>query len=81
MTLRTCLLVTDDPDDHQAISEALSQISEKTIVLNILDSQKALTLLKESTYRPDYIFLDLSMLDNSVAIVPGISVMLCQPFR
>jgi CheY-like chemotaxis protein len=61
MTLRTCLLVTDDPDDHQAISEALSQISEDTIVLNILDSQKALMLLKESACQPDYLFLDLSM--------------------
>jgi CheY-like chemotaxis protein len=61
MALRTCLLVTDDPDDHQAISEAVSQISEKTIVLNILDSQKALMLLKESDCQPDYLFLDLSM--------------------
>ncbi|HEY3405529.1 MAG TPA: hypothetical protein VGK59_19235 [Ohtaekwangia sp.] len=63
MTLRTCLLVTDDPDDHQTISEAISQISEKTVVMNILDSQKALILLKDgsSTYQPDYVFLDLSM--------------------
>lgn len=61
MTIRTCLLVTDDPDDHHAISEAIAQISEKTVVLNILDSQKALMLLKESSYQPDYLFLDLSM--------------------
>jgi CheY-like chemotaxis protein len=63
MPLRTCLLVTDDSDDHQSISEAISQISEKTVVLNVLDSQMALLLLreKESKYQPDYIFLDLSM--------------------
>ena len=61
MTLRTCLSITDDPDDHHAISEAISQISEHTVVLNILDSQKALLLLKESSYQPDYVFLDLSM--------------------
>jgi len=61
MTLRTCLLVSDDADDHHAISEAVSQLSERIIVLNILDSQKALVLLKESSFMPDYIFLDLSM--------------------
>jgi hypothetical protein len=59
--LRTCLLVTDDMDDHQVISEALGIVSERTILLNIIDSQKAVLLLKESTYRPDYIMLDLSM--------------------
>jgi hypothetical protein len=48
-------------DDHQAMSEALGVVSEKTILLNIIDSQKALLLLKEKTYLPDYIILDLSM--------------------
>jgi len=61
MALKTCLLVTDDPDDHQAFSEALAEVSEKAIVLIILDSQKALSLLKAKTHTPDYIFLDLSM--------------------
>jgi CheY-like chemotaxis protein len=61
MTVKTCLLVTDDPDDHQAFSEALTEISERTVVLNILDSQKALSLLLSKRYAPDYIFLDLSM--------------------
>ena len=61
MALKTCLLVTDDPDDHQAFSEALAEVSEKAIVLIILDSHKALSLLKAKTHNPDYIFLDLSM--------------------
>jgi CheY-like chemotaxis protein len=61
MTVKTCLLVTDDPDDHQVIAEALSDISESTILLNILDSQKALLLLKDAEYRPDYLMLDISM--------------------
>lgn len=61
MTVKTCLLVTDDPDDHQAFSEALSEISDDAIVLNILDSQKALIFLASKKYSPDYIFLDLSM--------------------
>jgi CheY-like chemotaxis protein len=61
MTLKTCLLITDDPDDHQAFSEAVSELSEDTVVLIVLDSQKALDLLKSKTHLPDYIFLDLSM--------------------
>lgn len=61
MTLKTCLLVTDDPDDHQAFSEAISEIAEDTIVLVVLDSQKAMELLKSKTHLPHYIFLDLSM--------------------
>jgi CheY-like chemotaxis protein len=61
MIVKTCLLVTDDPDDHQVIAEAISDISESTILLNILDSQKALLLMKEGEYRPDYLMLDISM--------------------
>lgn len=61
MNTRTCLLVTDDSDDHQAFSEAASEISESAIVLIILDSQKALQLLKTNTHQFDYIFLDLFM--------------------
>jgi CheY-like chemotaxis protein len=61
MQLKTCLLVTDDPDDHQAFSEALSEISDNTILIVILDSQKAALLLREKKHIPDYIFIDLSM--------------------
>jgi len=61
MAVKTCLLVTDDPDDHQAFSEALSEISDDTVVLNVLDSQKALKFLLSKKPSPDYIFLDLSM--------------------
>jgi CheY-like chemotaxis protein len=58
---RTVLLVTDDPDDHHAISEAIADISDDTVVLNVLDSQQALKLLKSKMHTPDYLFLDLSM--------------------
>jgi hypothetical protein len=61
MQLKTCLLITDDPDDHQAFSEALSEISDNTILIVILDSKKASLLLREKKYTPDYIFVDLSM--------------------
>jgi CheY-like chemotaxis protein len=61
MTVKTCLLVTDDPDDHQSFSEAFAEISENAVVLIVLDSLKALTLIKSQKHAPDYIFLDLSM--------------------
>lgn len=60
MTVKICLLIADDPDDHQAFSEALSDY-EKTIVLIILDGKKALELIRAKLYLPDYIFVDLSM--------------------
>jgi CheY-like chemotaxis protein len=61
MTLKKCLLVTDDPDDHLVFSDVIADITEKAVVFNILDSQKALAFLLEKTHSPDYIFLDLSM--------------------
>jgi hypothetical protein len=85
MTVKTCLLVTDDPDDHQAFSEAASEISEGAIVLIILESQKALELLKTKAHKFNYIFLDLSMhgirintflkiLQNELKLDAGIAV-------
>jgi CheY-like chemotaxis protein len=61
MNLETCLLVTDDPDDHQVFSEALSEISSGIIPVVVGDSDKAIELLKAKKLIPDYIFLDLSM--------------------
>lgn len=61
MNLETCLLVTDDPDDYQVFSEALSEISPSVVLVVVPDSEKALDLLKAKKFLPDYIFLDLSM--------------------
>lgn len=61
MAIQICLLVSDDLDDHQAISEALSEISANTILLNIIDSQKAVLLLQHSEHQPNRLILDLSM--------------------
>jgi len=60
MAIKTCLLITDDPDDHVAISEAISEIDKDMIVLLVLESEKALELLKGNAHIPHYIFLDLS---------------------
>jgi DNA-binding NtrC family response regulator len=61
MNLKTCLLITDDPDDHDAFSEALSEISSQLVLIVISNSEKALEVLKSKKYRPDYIFVDLCM--------------------
>lgn len=63
MTLRTCLLVTDDPDDQSEFSEALYEVSADAILLSVVHSKKAMELLQSETHIPNYIFLDLSMLD------------------
>ena len=54
MKVKTCLLITDDPDDHQAFSEAFAEVSEETIVLIVLDSQKALEMLRAKKHVPDH---------------------------
>ncbi|MBT1699549.1 hypothetical protein KK083_21805 [Fulvivirgaceae bacterium PWU4] len=75
MTLKTCLLVSDDPDDHQGFSEASNEISKGAVVLIILDSQKAIEFLKNTAQHFDFIFLDLSMhgiqINNFLEILRG----------
>jgi len=58
---KTCLLVTDDPDDQVQFSEALNGISSDTILISVSDSRKALTLIKKDILRPTFIFFDLSL--------------------
>lgn len=59
--IKTCLLVTDDPDDHQTFTEAISKVAADTIVLIVVDSSKALSLLTSLTHVPDHVIIDLSM--------------------
>jgi CheY-like chemotaxis protein len=59
--IETSLLITDDSDDHQSFSEALAELTSDNVVLIILDSNKAIKLLTSKKYKPDYLFLDLSM--------------------
>jgi CheY-like chemotaxis protein len=61
MDLRTCLLVTDDPDDHQAFSEAIAEITPAIVLVVVSDAGKALQMLKTKKCVPDYIFLDLTV--------------------
>jgi CheY-like chemotaxis protein len=59
--IKTCLLVTDDPDDHQAFTEAAAKVAEDTIVLVVVDRAKAIALLSSLTHVPDHLVIDLSM--------------------
>src|SRR5688572_13025727 len=66
MALKKCLLVTEDPDDHQAFTDATRENVRNAVVLVILDSEKALHLLLEKSLIPDAVFIDLFMNDIKI---------------
>jgi CheY-like chemotaxis protein len=61
MIVKTCLLVSDDPDDHIEFSEALYEISNDIVLVTVTHPQKAIDLLKMRKCNPDYIFFNLEM--------------------
>ncbi|MEX2234197.1 MAG: hypothetical protein WD824_18680 [Cyclobacteriaceae bacterium] len=61
MIVKTCLLVSDDPDDHIEFSEALYEISNDIVVISVTHPKKALDLLSMKKCRPDFIFVNLEM--------------------
>lgn len=63
MMFRTCLLVSDDPDDHAQFTEVVNEISNSVAVMALLDVDNAIKLLALKKHIPDYIIVDLSMND------------------
>ncbi len=61
MRSRTCLLVSEDPDDQLEFSEALNEISSDTILIIVVHAEKAMELLIKKLHVPDFIFFDLSV--------------------
>ena len=61
MPLKKCVLVTDDPDDHQAFTDVVAENHPAMVVIVVMDNQKALELLREKNLLPEYLFLDISM--------------------
>lgn len=61
MAVRTCLLVSDDPDDHIEITEALYEISDDAVLVGITHAQKAMDLLALKRLLPDYVILNLAI--------------------
>ena len=63
MIVRTCLLISDDPDDHTEFSEALYEISDDTVLMTVADVRKAVDLLALKRCIPEYIFLNVGISD------------------
>ena len=61
MIVRTCLLVSDDPDDHVEFSEALYEVSDDIVLVTVTHPGKAVDLLALRQCVPSYIFLNLEM--------------------
>lgn len=60
MIFKSCLLVSDDPDDHQEFSDAIYELSGDTAVMCMSSPDAALKLIKYGM-TPDYVFVDLSI--------------------
>ena len=58
---KICLLVDDDDDDREIFCMALSETDPSIKCLTANDAMEALKMLKDPTFVPDYIFLDLNM--------------------
>lgn len=61
MTIRTALLVSDDPDDPVEFSEALYQISDDTVLVTVSDVNKAIDLLRLKHCVPDFVFVNTAI--------------------
>lgn len=57
----TCLLVDDDDDDKEIFCLALNDANPLIKCHLACDGLEALSMLKDSTFIPDFIFLDLNM--------------------
>lgn len=57
MIVRTCLLISEDPDDHVEFSEALYEIADDIVLMAVSDAGKAMDLLTFKRCIPDYIIL------------------------
>jgi len=61
MIVKTCLLISDDPDDHIEFSEALYELSNDTILVTVSDIRKAIDLLLLKRCVPEFIILNASV--------------------
>lgn len=62
LTGKHILIIDDDPDDRDFITQALKQITATVDCIFAANGYEALMLLQhEQSFIPDYIFLDLNM--------------------
>ena len=71
-SLKTCLLISDDPDDHFEFSEALHETSPDLVLVSIFNGNKIPDLLQGKRIVPDYIFLDLSMTEPQLGQIEAV---------
>lgn len=65
MIVKTCLLISDDPDDHIEFSEALNEVSEQCVMITVSDIRKAIDLLVHKKCVPEFVLLNLDIADFS----------------
>jgi CheY-like chemotaxis protein len=58
---KTCLLVDDDEDDKEIFCLALAKVDPAIECTTASDGLEALSILKNRSFVPSYIFLDLNM--------------------
>jgi hypothetical protein len=61
MNSKICLLLTDDPDDQQSFSNAISEIAPEIILISVIDAGHAVNLLTSKKVLADFIVVDVSM--------------------
>lgn len=60
-TKKFILIVDDDIDDAQLLTEAIYQTGTDYICIAVSNGEEALLFLKNNITKPDFIFLDLNM--------------------
>ena len=61
MIVKTCLLISDDPDDHIEFSEALNEVAEECVMITVSDVRKAIDLLVHRKCVPEFVLLNLGI--------------------
>lgn len=61
MTLRTCLLLSDDPDDLVEFTEALQEASGNYVLMAVSSPDKAIQLLALKRFVPDLVIVDFTL--------------------
>jgi hypothetical protein len=59
--LKICLLISEDPDDHQILFEAIREISKNIVLTIILEGEQVFQILTDEKIIPDFIIIDTGM--------------------
>lgn len=68
-TLKICLLVSDDPDDHQLLFEAIKEISKEIVLTILLEGDHLIQALEDGKIQPDFIVLDTTAVNREVDLI------------